>query len=268
MRLGAAGCTCCIIGGSNERCPAAPHLPATRWAFASLVHVTRLIWQPAALVAPGASPRPGGGLRPAVSSPVSSAACRRAAVQRTGRTYRSRRTAHAPGLDLRYGKADASRNRQPGGEDPGAPLGLRYSAWLEYRSLPVWTGGGCSRPRPASATGTQPPRCATTPMPSPWMTPTSPTSSTASSTIFPRLLLTVSEGCRAAASRRDRACRFSADRKPFEVKTDPAQRRQICLPADGSLGLLQDHHPGVRGSGLSGPAARRPADAEPGTIAL
>jgi hypothetical protein len=43
------------------------------------------------------------------------------------------------------------------------PLG--YSAWLEYCSLPVWTTGCCSRPRPAPATGIPLPRCATTPTP-------------------------------------------------------------------------------------------------------
>jgi len=43
-----------------------------------------------------------------------------------------------------------------------------------------WARGCCSRPRPASATGTPPPPCGTTPMPSRSTTPTRPTSLTAS----------------------------------------------------------------------------------------
>ena len=73
----------CIIGGPGERRPAGTAAARDAPGLRIIGHVTRLTWQPAALVAPHASPRPETDVPAAASSPVSHAARRRAAMPRT-----------------------------------------------------------------------------------------------------------------------------------------------------------------------------------------
>src|SRR5258708_37486954 len=55
MHPGAAGCIGRIIGGPAERCPAGAAAARDAPGLGIIGHVTRLTWQPAALVAPHAS---------------------------------------------------------------------------------------------------------------------------------------------------------------------------------------------------------------------
>ena len=58
MHPGAAGCTGCIIGGAGQRCPVGTAAATDAPGLRIIGHVTRLTWQPAALVAPDASRAP------------------------------------------------------------------------------------------------------------------------------------------------------------------------------------------------------------------
>ena len=127
-------------------------------------HVTRLTWQPAALVAPHAScarrhtsPQP-------PARPSATPAHRRAAMPRdVAGTHRSRRPVEAPDLALLHNPGDPYGNHQPGSSLQGSPLRLRYSAWLVIRSLPV--SAISATPSPARTPGT--PIAAVTPAPPP-----------------------------------------------------------------------------------------------------
>src|SRR5690242_250529 len=83
MHPGAAGCIGCIIIWLSERCPAGAAAGRDAADLRVTGHVARPTWQPAALVAPHASPAPETDVRAAVSSPVSHAARRRAGTPRT-----------------------------------------------------------------------------------------------------------------------------------------------------------------------------------------
>ena len=124
MHPGAAGCTGCIIAGPGRRCPAGTAAARDAPGLRIIGHVTRLTWQPAALVAPDASPRPGDGCSAAASSPVGHAARRRAAMPRTWR--------------------HASQSPAGGRSWPG-------HATRPRKSIPVITNPGAASKRPAPA---------------------------------------------------------------------------------------------------------------------
>jgi hypothetical protein len=164
MHPGPAGCIGCIIGGPGERCPADAAAATDAPGLRIIGHVTRLTWQPAALVAPHAScarrhtsPQP-------PARPSATPAHRRAAMPRdVAGTHRSRRPVEAPDLALLHNPGDPYGNHQPGSSLQGSPLRLRYSAWLVIRSLPV--SAISATPSPARTPGT--PIAAVTPAPPP-----------------------------------------------------------------------------------------------------
>src|SRR6266851_4784773 len=83
MRLGAAGCIGCITAGPGGRRPAGTAAARDALDLRIIGRGTSLTWQPAALVAPDASPPPETDVPAAASSPVSHAARRRADAPRT-----------------------------------------------------------------------------------------------------------------------------------------------------------------------------------------
>ena len=137
MHPGAAGCIGRIVRNPGERCPAGATAARDAPGLRIIGHVTRLTWQPAALVAPHASrarrqASPAGQLaRQPRGKPT-----RRHAADVAG-THRSRRPVEAPDLVLLCGPGDPHGNHQPGSSLQGSLLRLRYSAWFVIRSLPV-----------------------------------------------------------------------------------------------------------------------------------
>ena len=150
MHPRAGDCTGCIIGGPGERRPGRRRSCVYALGPVHHGHVTRPTWQPAALVAPDASPHPETDVPTAARSPVSSAARRRAAAPWRWPTHiaaAGRRTLLACTC---YGLGDPYPKSPTRGAASRRPLRLRYSAWLEDCSLPVWMPGSrcatCKRP--------------------------------------------------------------------------------------------------------------------------
>ena len=125
---------------SGERCPVGAAAARDASGLRIIGHVTRLTWQPAALVAPHASrarrqtsPQPPA--RPSATWHADAPSCR----------GRGRHGSQPPAggcslpgyLALLRNPGDPYGNHPPGSSLQGSPLRLRYSAWLVIRSLPV-----------------------------------------------------------------------------------------------------------------------------------
>ena len=185
MHPRAGDCTGCIIGGPGERRPGRRRSCVYALGPVHHGHVTRPTWQPAALVAPDASPHPETDVPTAARSPVSSAARQRAAAPWRWPTHiaaAGRRTLLACTC---YGLGDPYPKSPTRGAASRRPLRLRYSAWLEDCSLPVWTPGSRSATsRRQPRTRTRGPRCGMTGAAAAW-TATPPTSSQPTSQALP-----------------------------------------------------------------------------------
>jgi hypothetical protein len=114
MHPGAAGCIGCITAGPSERRLAGTAAARDPRDLRIIGRATRPTWQPAALVAPDASPPPETDVRAAASSPVSHAA-RRRAVPRTWPP----RTAVADRRTLLAWTCDTAGQIRTGNHQPG-----------------------------------------------------------------------------------------------------------------------------------------------------
>jgi len=110
---------------SGERCPAGAAAAGDPPGLRTIGHLTRLTWQPAALVAPHASRA----WRQAAARHAGAPPCR----GRGRHASQAARPVEAPDLALLRGPGDPCGNHQPGSSLQGSLLRLSYSAW--FRNL-------------------------------------------------------------------------------------------------------------------------------------